>query len=97
MQCDEDDYGYESRSQASIYEKLIGDYEKTGSDPMAKFSKATGRPRENAAKTLARVKEALANPNFDADEARRRKAKQDARYEYGSNTPGLYLSERFTG
>ena len=54
---------------------------------MAKFSKATGRPRENAAKTLARVKEALANPNFDADEARRRKAKQDARCAYGFNNP----------
>ena len=46
MQCDEDDYGYESRAQASIYEKLISDYEKNGEDPMSKFSKAKGKPRD---------------------------------------------------
>ena len=49
--------------------------------------KATGRPRENAAKTLARVKQALTNPNFDADEARRRRAREAARCEHGPSSP----------
>ena len=79
MQCDEDDYGYESRTQSSIYEKLISGYERNGVDPMDKFSKSKGRPREDAAKTLARVKQALSNPNFDADEAKRRKDREVAK------------------
>ena len=33
-------------------------------------------------KTLARVRQALSNPNFDADEAKRRKAREVARCGY---------------
>ena len=80
MQCDEDDYGYESNKQAGIYEKLISGYERNGEDPMSKFSKSKGKPREVTAKTLARVKEALTNPHFDADEAKRRKSREVAKY-----------------
>jgi hypothetical protein len=39
-QCDEDDYGYESRAQGSIYDKLMSKFEETDEDPMSKFSKA---------------------------------------------------------
>ena len=90
LQCDEDDYGYESRKQASIYEKLISDYERNGENPMDKFTKSKGKPREDAAKTLARVKQALSNPHFDAEEATRRKAREAARYMYPLTVSNLF-------
>ena len=39
-QCDNDDYGYESKASTSIYEKLMAKYESNPEDPMAKFAKA---------------------------------------------------------
>ena len=38
-QCDNDDYGYESKASTSIYEKLMAKYESNPEDPMAKFAK----------------------------------------------------------
>ena len=38
-QCDNDDYGYESKASSSVYEKLMAKYESNAEDPMAKFAR----------------------------------------------------------
>ena len=43
-QCDNDDYGYESKASTSIYEKLMAKYESNPEDPMAKFARP-GKPK----------------------------------------------------
>lgn len=67
FQCDEDDYGYESREANSFYEKLMSKYEQTYEDPMDKFTKSGNKKSsKNLAKTLNKVKGAL---NGDDQEA----------------------------
>ena len=39
-QCDEDDYGFASKTSMGLYEKLMSKYEADPEDPMAKFSRA---------------------------------------------------------
>ena len=78
-QCDEDDYGYESNASKSFYEKLMAKYEQQPvEDPMAKFSKSNKKGSKNTAKTLARVKERLANGYDDIQDANRKRKIKEA-------------------
>merc|ERR1719245_1245466 len=52
-QCDEDDYGFASKTSQGLYEKLMSKYEADPEDPMAKFSRA--QPKEK--KDLSSAKE----------------------------------------
>ena len=65
-QCDEDDYGYESKTSAGLYEKLMSKYEADPDDPMAKFSKSKKRELKDIQGTKDRVKQALRNEEEDA-------------------------------
>ena len=64
-QCDEDDYGYESKASASLYEKLMSKYEADPDDPMAKFSKSKSRELKDIQGTKDRVKQALRREEED--------------------------------
>ena len=57
--CTEDDYGYESRTSAGLYEKLMSKYEADPDDPMAKFSKSKARELKDIQGAKDRVKQAL--------------------------------------
>lgn len=69
MQCDEDDYGYESQACQGLYEKLMAKYEKHPEDPMAKFSQSGPKKVKDIQSTLARVKNRLEN-GVDESEVR---------------------------
>ena len=64
-QCDEDDYGYESKTSAGLYEKLMSKYEADPDDPMAKFSKSRSRELKDIQGTKDRVKQALRREEED--------------------------------
>ena len=65
QQCDEDDYGYESKASASFYEKLMSKYEADPDDPMAKFSKSKARELKDIQGAKDRVKQALRREEED--------------------------------
>ena len=46
-QCDEDDYGFASKTSMGLYEKLMSKYEADPEDPMAKFSRAQPKVKWN--------------------------------------------------
>jgi len=58
-QCDEDDYGFASKTSQGIYEKLMSKYEADPEDPMAKFSKSQPKAKTDLSSAKERVKEAL--------------------------------------
>ena len=74
QQCDEDDYGYESKASADYYDKLMSKYEADPDDPMAKFSRS-GKSRElkDIQGTKDRVKSALRREEDDSQHPSRRR------------------------
>lgn len=74
-QCDEDDYGYESKMSNSIYEKLMNKFEANPDDPMAKFSRAAPKQAKDISTTMDRVKNALKKEEEEAAGPRKRKRK----------------------
>merc|ERR1719500_718640 len=58
-QCDEDDYGFASKTSQGLYEKLMSKYEADPEDPMAKFSKSQPKAKTDLSSAKERVKEAL--------------------------------------
>lgn len=76
-QCDEDDYGYESVVAGGIYERLMAKFDRS-SDGGPAFAPAKPRKAKNLDRTVARVKEALKNPNYEAEEKARRAKKAAA-------------------
>jgi len=64
-QCDEDDYGFESKTSASIYEKLMSKYEADPDDPMAKFNKSRPKEVKDLQSAKDRVKQALRKEEED--------------------------------
>jgi len=64
-QCDEDDYGYESKASQGFYEKLMSKYEADPDDPMAKFQKAKPRELSDMKGAKERVKQALRKEEED--------------------------------
>jgi len=64
-QCDEDDYGYESKASQSFYEKLMSKYEADPDDPMAKFQKAKPKELKDMQGAKERVKQALRREEDD--------------------------------
>jgi len=58
-QCDEDDYGFASKTSMGIYEKLMSKYEADPEDPMAKFSKSQPKVKTDLSSAKERVKQAL--------------------------------------
>lgn len=81
QQCDEDDYGYESKASAGFYEKLMSKYEADPEDPMAKFSKSSGRGVKDIQGTKDRVKQALRREEDDSLTPGRRKRKKKEAFE----------------
>lgn len=78
-QCDEDDYGYESKAQDSMYQKLMAKFDAAPEDPMAKFSKgkkshsgASSSSSSSMSKVKDRVKERLATAEAEEEAGRRR-------------------------
>ena len=70
-QCDNDDYGYESKASQSVYEKLMAKYESNHEDPMAKFAKpkrpkplGERDPREKKERDPREKKERKPDPKF---------------------------------
>jgi len=74
-QCDEDDYGYESKISNSIYEKLMNKFEANPDDPMAKFSRAAPKQAKDISSTMDRVRNALKREEEEAAGPRKRKRK----------------------
>jgi len=76
-QCDEDDYGYESKASQSFYEKLMSKYEADPDDPMAKFNKAKPKELKDLQGAKDRVKQALRkeeeNPMIPGKRRRKKK------------------------
>eukprot|EP00092_Neocalanus_flemingeri_P019501 GFUD01021127.1.p1 GENE.GFUD01021127.1~~GFUD01021127.1.p1 ORF type:complete len:613 (+),score=242.70 GFUD01021127.1:176-2014(+) len=76
-QCDEDDYGYESKASQSFYEKLMTKYEADPDDPMAKFNKAKPKELKDMQGAKDRMKQALRkeeeNPMIPGKRRRKRK------------------------
>jgi len=71
-QCDNDDYGYESKASQSVYEKLMAKYESNHEDPMAKFAKpkrpkplGERDPKERRSGERSEKKERKPDPNFN--------------------------------
>jgi len=77
-QCDEDDYGFESKASASIYEKLMSKYEADPDDPMAKFNKSKPKELKDLQGAKDRVRQALRKEEDDPPipGKRRRKKKE---------------------
>lgn len=74
-QCDEDDYGYESKMSNSIYEKLMNKFEANPDDPMAKFSRAAPKQAKDISSTMDRVRNALKKEEDEAKGPFKRKRK----------------------
>jgi len=74
-QCDEDDYGFASNESNKLYEKLMGKYEATPDDPMAKFSKAKPKTHVDISSAMERVKLALKKEEEPVKHTRNRKRK----------------------
>lgn len=64
-QCDEDDYGFESKASASFYEKLMSKYEADPDDPMSKFNKSRPKELKDLQGAKDRVKQALRKEEED--------------------------------
>jgi protein SPT2 len=73
FQCDNDDYGYESKAASSIYEKLIQKYEKNPEDPMAKFARPH-KPKSDVNATLTRIKSSVASGDSSFQPFRNKKS-----------------------
>jgi len=77
-QCDEDDYGFESKASASIYEKLMSMYEADKDDPMAKFNRSRPKELKDLQGAKDRVKQALRKEEEDPPiPGKRRRKKKD--------------------
>jgi len=81
-QCDEDDYGFESKAGGELYEKLMSKFEANPDDPMAKFSKSKPKEFKDLAGAKERMKQSLReeelNPMIPGKKRRRTKAEYEA-------------------
>jgi len=81
-QCDEDDYGYESKASADFYDKLMSKYEADPDDPMAKFSKSKARELKDIQGAKDRMKQALRREEEDiSTPGKRRRRKKETSVE----------------
>jgi len=77
-QCDEDDYGFESKASASIYEKLMSKYEADPDDPMKKFNKSKPKELKDLQGAKDRVRQALRKEEEDPPiPGKRRRKRKD--------------------
>ena len=88
QQCDEDDYGYESKASAGLYEKLMSKYEADPDDPMAKFSRSSSRGVRDMQGAKDRVKQALRREEDDSLTPGKRKRKKKDSFEDDGFTEG---------
>merc|ERR1712223_1315255 len=76
-QCDEDDYGFASKTSQGLYEKLMSKYEADPEDPMAKFSRAQPKEKKDLSSVKERVKEALKREQEERYGPRKRRSRVD--------------------
>merc|ERR1719500_2347689 len=76
-QCDEDDYGFASKTSQGLYEKLMSKYEADPEDPMAKFSRAQPKVKKDLSSAKERVKEALKREQEERNGPRKRRSRVD--------------------
>jgi len=76
-QCDEDDYGFASKTSQGLYEKLMSKYEADPEDPMAKFSRAQPKEKKDLSSAKERVKEALKREQEERYGPRKRRSRVD--------------------
>lgn len=74
-QCDEDDYGFASKTSQGLYEKLMSKYEADPEDPMAKFSRSKPKVMKDLSSAKDRVKEALRKEEENAAIPGKRRSK----------------------